>query len=154
MRPEEMRPYKVFAIKDGVVIDHIPAKKALDVVHMLDAVGGDAIVTLGINLESKDLLRKDVVKIERKELSKEDLMKIALVAPNATVNIIKGHDVAEKLQIAVPLLFENMIKCPNPNCITSKQPVISKFHTVSKDPLRMKCHFCERTFDKGEIGLL
>ncbi|MFC1731865.1 aspartate carbamoyltransferase regulatory subunit [candidate division KSB1 bacterium] len=149
-----MRPYKVYAIEAGVVIDHIPPKKALDVVNVLKAMEGDSVVTLGVNLESEKGNRKDVVKIERKELSREDLMKIALIAPKATVNIIKDHEVSEKLNIAVPLVFENIIKCPNPNCITNKEIVESKFHTVSAQPLMIKCHFCERTFERDEVSLL
>lgn len=154
MNPENMRPYKVYAIEEGVVIDHIPAKKAIDVVNVLRALDGESIVTLGMNFESKDIGRKDVVKIEGKELSFDDLMKIALIAPKATINIIKNHEVQEKLRIKVPAVFENIIKCPNPNCITRHEMVGSRFHTVSEEPMRLKCHFCERTFERDEVGLL
>lgn len=154
MKPEQLRPYKVFAIEDGVVIDHIPAKKAIDVINVLGAMEGDTIVTLGINLESSKMGKKDVVKIERKNLSRDELMKISLIAPKATVNIIKNHKVAEKVELKIPLVFEDMVKCPNPNCITRHEPVKSRFHTVSREPFRLKCHFCERVFERGEVSLL
>ncbi|PIN86385.1 aspartate carbamoyltransferase regulatory subunit [Candidatus Woesearchaeota archaeon CG10_big_fil_rev_8_21_14_0_10_44_13] len=149
-----MRPYKVYAIEEGVVIDHIPPKKACDVINVLGALEGDSIVTLGVNLDSKQMGKKDVVKIERKELSWEELMKIALIAPDASLNIIKGHKVVDKLKIKVPAMFEKVVRCPNPNCITRHEPVDTKFHTVSERPFRLRCHFCERVFEREEVSLI
>lgn len=150
----KQRPYKVYAIEEGVVIDHIPAKKAFDVVNVLKAMDGDSLVTLGINLESRQMGRKDVVKIEKKELSRHELMKISLIAPKATINIIKNHEVKEKLRIEVPAVFEGVVKCQNPGCITRHEPVETKFHTLSREPFKLRCHFCERVFEREEVGLL
>lgn len=151
---EKIRPYKVYAIDEGVVIDHIPARKAFDVVNVLGVVDGESIVTMGVNMESEMLGRKDVVKIERKKLSREELNKVALIAPKATINLIKNHKVYEKVKIEIPAVFEGIISCQNPNCITKHQPVESKFHTVKEEPMELKCHFCERVFERDEVRLV
>ena len=150
------RPYKVFKIKEGVVIDHIPVGKALKVVNVL-GLGrkiGDSIITLGMNLESKKMGRKDVVKIENKELSQDDLNKIVLIAPEASINIIKNEKVAEKVSIHVPAKFDNLIQCPNPKCITRNYEMRSLFITAKKEPLQVKCHYCEKVFGRDEADLL
>jgi len=152
---KEDRPYKVFKITDGVVIDHIPAGKALQVVRVLGLSKniGEGIITLGMNLESKKAGKKDVVKIENKELTKEELNKIALIAPNASVNIIKNENVSEKLNIMMPAKLENIIKCANPNCITRHYDMKTKFTTTNRDPLKIRCSYCERIFDQDDIEL-
>ncbi|MCX6706694.1 MAG: aspartate carbamoyltransferase regulatory subunit [Candidatus Woesearchaeota archaeon] len=152
---KEDRPYKVFKIKEGVVIDHIPAGKALHVVRVLGLSKnlGDSIITLGMNLESKKIGKKDVVKIENKELTKEELNKIALIAPNASVNMIKNEHVSEKLNIMIPARLENIIICPNPNCITRNYDMKTKFTTISRDPLKIRCNYCERIFDRDDVEL-
>jgi aspartate carbamoyltransferase regulatory subunit len=152
---KEERPYKVFKIKEGVVIDHIPAGKALQVVRVLGLSKnlGESIITLGMNLESKKQGKKDVVKIENKELTKEELNKIALIAPNASVNIIKNENVSEKLNIMIPAKLDNLIQCANPNCITRHYDMKTKFTTTSRDPLKIRCSYCERIFDKDDVEL-
>ena len=152
---KDTQPYKLYSIREGVVIDHIPARKALEVLSILGIEQDrDSIISIGINFTSKKAGRKDVIKIENKELSKEELNKITLIAPHATVNIIKNHEVAEKVKIVIPEKFEQIIRCPNPKCITSYEKTASRFITMNKDPLKVKCYFCERTFDKEDVKLL
>ena len=147
-----MRAYRVFAIANGTVIDHIHAGMALKVVEMLKLEEFNQVVTVGMNLESKKMVRKDIVKIENKNLSKEELNKIALIAPRATINIIEEQKVKEKFRVAVPDFIENLIKCPNPKCISRNEPVTSKFYKIREKPVTIKCHYCERSFN--EIILL
>lgn len=156
MNERKERPYKVFKINEGVVIDHIPAGKALQVVNVLGLARniGNSIITLGMNLESKKMGRKDVVKIEKKELTRDELNKIALIAPNASVNIIRSGHVDEKVNIEIPKRFDNLIRCPNPNCITRNYEMKSRFTTESRDQLKVKCHYCERVFDREEVELM
>ncbi|MFH0875859.1 MAG: aspartate carbamoyltransferase regulatory subunit [archaeon] len=141
-----MRAYRVYAIEQGTVIDHIPGGKALKVVEILKLDEYNQIVTVGMNLESKSLVRKDIVKIENKNLSKEEINRIALIAPMATINIIQNQKVFEKFKVTVPDYFENLIKCPNPKCITRNEQVISKFYKAAERPLCIKCHYCEKIF--------
>ena len=87
-------------------------------------------------------------------LTKKELNRIAVVAPHATVAVIKGFEVAQKFQVEVPDEFVNVVKCFNPNCITRHQQITTRFHTISKKPLKLKCHHCERSMDQERISLL
>ncbi|MBN2422129.1 aspartate carbamoyltransferase regulatory subunit [Candidatus Woesearchaeota archaeon] len=147
-----MRAYRVYAIENGTVIDHVHAGKALKVVEILKLDEYNQIVTVGMNLESKKMVRKDIVKIENKTLNKEELNKIALIAPRATINIIKNQKVTDKFRVEIPDFMENFIKCPNPKCITRNEQVVSKFYKIKDKPLAVKCHYCERVFT--EFGLV
>ena len=146
-----MRAYKVYAIEQGTVIDHIQAGKALKVVDILNLDEYNQIVTVGMNLESQKMVRKDIVKIENKNLNKEELNKIALIAPKATINIIKDFDVAEKFKVEIPEEFKNIVGCPNPNCITRHEEIDSKFYKLKDKPLTIKCHYCEKAFDEFKL---
>jgi aspartate carbamoyltransferase regulatory subunit len=143
-----MRAYKVYAIENGTVIDHIDGGKALKVVEILNLKEYDQIVTIGMNLDSKKLGKKDIVKIEKKMLTKDELNRIALIAPRATINIIRDSSVVEKFKVEIPECMDNLIRCPNPNCITRVQSHSSKFFKASEVPLRVKCNYCERVFDE------
>jgi len=145
---------KIFAIEKGVVIDHIPARQAIRVIDVLGVNRDGSVLTVGINLESGKLGRKDVIKIENKDLSREELNKVALIAPEATVNIIRGGMVSEKVKIAIPAMLEDMVECPNQNCVTHFEPAKTRFITISANPLRIRCHFCERMVEQGDIRLL
>jgi aspartate carbamoyltransferase regulatory subunit len=146
-----MRAYRVYAIENGTVIDHIHAGKALKVVDILNLEAFNQIVTVGMNLESKKMVRKDIVKIENKTLSKEELNKIALIAPRATINIIKNHKVKDKFKVNVPEFMQNLIKCPNPKCITRNETTDSKFYKVKEKPLKVKCYYCEKAFTEFSL---
>jgi|UniRef100_A0A7C4TVL3 aspartate carbamoyltransferase regulatory subunit len=144
------RKLKVDAIKEGTVIDHIPRAKALDVIKILKLKEED-IITIGINFSSKKLGRKDIIKIENKELTEEEVNKIALIAPDATLNIIKDYNVVKKIEIKLPEVLEGIIKCPNPNCISNNEKVISRFFVISEKPVKVRCAYCERIFTSDEI---
>ncbi|MBN2567069.1 aspartate carbamoyltransferase regulatory subunit [Candidatus Woesearchaeota archaeon] len=147
-----MRPYKVYAIQEGTVIDHIPAKRA---VRILEALGigeeDESIVTVGMNFQSRDIGRKDVVKVENRELTDDELNRLALIAPQATINIIKGYKVAKKFKVKLPQTIDGMVRCTNPNCITRVQKIPSRFHLACRSPLRIRCHHCEKVIDRDYI---
>ena len=150
-----MRAYKVYAIKDGTVIDHIPSGKGLDVINLLGIAKDQNIVTLGMHFVSKSNKKKDVVKVEKLELTPEEVNKLAIIAPTATINIIRDFKVAKKIPIKIPEEINGIIKCGNPNCITNHDPVVvTKFTLANKNPIKLYCFFCERTFDLEEITLV
>ena len=154
MNPENLRPYKVYAIREGVVIDHIPGGESFKVVRVLRANDGNTLLTMGVNFDSKKLVKKDLIKIENKNLTSEEIDKVSLIAPKATVSLIKDYEVYQKHRIQVPDKFVGLVRCINPNCITNHEPVITKFYTVEKDPLKIRCHHCERIFNRENIELL
>ncbi len=138
------RAYRVYRLATGVVIDHIPARKALKVVEVLGlSAPGDSILAVGINLESRKLGRKDVIKIEGADPEDLDYHKIALVAPGATINILKDHLILKKFKVEVPEDIRGLLVCPTSNCITNHEPVESRFHYAHR---RLTCHFCERRY--------
>jgi len=80
------------------------------------------------------------------------LNKIALIAGGATISIVEDYDIVNKFEVEIPNEFSGIIKCSNPKCITnSNERVKSRFVTVSKKPLILKCHYCEREMEGEEI---
>ena len=138
-------------IENGSVIDHISAGKGLKVAKILNIGDEDKAVVL-MNVESRHFGRKDIVKIENKELDENEVNKIALVSPQATLNIIKNRNVAEKRKVSLPNVIEKIVKCPNKNCITNtNEPIETKFFVESIEPTLLRCNYCERNFSSEEI---
>jgi aspartate carbamoyltransferase regulatory subunit len=144
---------RVSKIKYGTVIDHITAGHALDVVKILGITGEEkGPITVAINVPSKLLKVKDIVKIEGRELKPQEVAKIALLAPHASINIIRDYKVVKKQEVRLPKLIENIIKCANPACISnSNEPVKAKFYVDCEDPLLLKCHYCGFIIEKKDV---
>lgn len=140
-----MKELKVTPIKNGTVIDHIPQSLALKVLHVLKIPQSTtSAVSVAMNVKSK-MGKKDIVKIENKELDKTEVNKISLIAPKATINIIRHYEVVEKHRVQIPDEIVGIVKCSNPTCISNfKEPVESRFIVVSKDPPSIRCYYCER----------
>jgi len=136
---------KVPRIKDGTVIDHITAGNAVKVLHILGIPKGtSSIVSVAMNVKS-ELGKKDIVKVENRELDPHEVNKIALIAPKATINFIRDYEVAKKHKVKLPDEIVGIVSCSNPTCVSNaKEPVKSRFKIISKDPPRIKCYYCER----------
>ncbi len=136
---------KVSKIKNGTVIDHITAGMAPAVLKILGIERGCSdTVIVAMNVRSKRLGLKDIVKVENRALEAETVKKIAIVAPQATVNIIRDMAVTEKIQVELPKELVGIIRCPNRNCITnSSERVLPYLIVESHAPLSMRCHYCE-----------
>ncbi|MDA3819724.1 MAG: aspartate carbamoyltransferase regulatory subunit [Candidatus Delongbacteria bacterium] len=139
----------VSAIKNGTVIDHIPAEnlfKALSILH-IDIM--NTTITIGNNLESSRLGKKGIIKIADKQPSTEDMNKIALVAPTARINIIQDYEVVDKYNVKIPEQIRGIFKCMNPKCITNVEKMTTKFDVIEKDgKLQLKCKYCEKDTDQ------
>jgi aspartate carbamoyltransferase regulatory subunit len=144
---------QVSALRSGTVIDHLGPRTALKALRLL-GVGDDATVLLGINLDSRKLGRKDLIKIEGRELTQDEIDKIALLSPQATFSIIRNYEVVKKFRPELPAVVEGLIRCVNPACITRDPRVKGRFLTVRKDPLKLRCYFCERSLHEDEIEFL
>ncbi len=141
-------------IKHGTVIDHIPAGNALNVLRILGIRGDEGFrIAVVMNVESRKLGRKDIVKIEGRELVSEEVSIIALIAPTATINIIRNYEVVHKERVKLPDTIEGIVRCSNPNCITNqpRESARPKFRVVSRDPLLLQCTYCERYTTKEDI---
>ena len=136
----------VSALENGTVLDHIPAEnvyKALDLLGLKDI---ENQITIGINLNSKAQGRKGIIKIEDRFFENEELGKLALIAPQATVNVIRDFKVVEKKSLELPKEVIGIAKCRNPKCVTNHQPIKTRFTTIKKgDDVSLLCHFCEKS---------
>ncbi|MCX8058819.1 MAG: aspartate carbamoyltransferase regulatory subunit [Spirochaetes bacterium] len=140
------REFKVFKIKNGTVIDHIPAAQALKVIEIIGHKT-DGLIAIGMNLDSNKMGKKDLIKYENKFLEKKETDKLALIAPGATINIIKDSKVIEKRKINLPEVLENIIRCPNPNCISTVENLETRFILENEKEKNFKCFYCERVFN-------
>ncbi|AXY00232.1 aspartate carbamoyltransferase regulatory subunit [Vibrio alfacsensis] len=138
---------QVEAIKNGTVIDHIPALIGIKVLKLFNMHNSSQRVTIGLNLPSSALGHKDLLKIENVFISEEQASKLALYAPNATVNQIENYEVVKKLALELPETISNVFECPNSNCITHNEPVASSFTVIKKkEEIRLRCKYCEKVF--------
>ena len=136
----------VSALENGTVLDHIPAENIYKALDILNLKGVENQITIGINLASKLYGHKGIIKIADKYFEDEGLNKLALIAPKATVNIIRDFKVVEKKVLKMPAEIIGMAKCQNPKCVTNHQPIKTRFTTVVKDEkIKLLCHFCEKT---------
>jgi aspartate carbamoyltransferase regulatory subunit len=144
---------RVSKIKEGTVIDHITGGHALDVIKILGIKGrAEGVVTVAMNVPSKRHGMKDVVKVEGRELNPKEVDKIALLAPHATINIIRDYKVAEKERVKLPKVIRGILKCANPACISnSSEPVQPTFYVEKEDPLRLRCHYCGYIMEKQDV---
>jgi len=141
------RELVISKIKEGTVIDHINAGKALLVLKILGIrPGSREMVSMAMNVPSRKMGRKDIVKVEGKFISDEELNKIALIAPKATINLIKDYEIKRKFRVVLPKMIEGILRCPNRNCITnSREPVKPKFYVfLEGDRAVAKCYYCGR----------
>ncbi|MBV0903457.1 aspartate carbamoyltransferase regulatory subunit [Haloarcula salina] len=133
---------RVSKIRNGTVIDHIAGGQALNVLAILgiDGTSGDS-VSVAMNMPSDRLGHKDVVKVEGRELSQDEVDVLSLIAPAATINIIRDYEVVEKRRVERPSVVVGVLECPNRNCITTEdEPVDSRF-AVGDDGVR--CEYCD-----------
>ena len=150
------RQLKVSAIKNGTVLDHIPANQLFKVVDILKLSGCEKQMTIGVNLESKLLGKKAIIKLADIFLKDSDINKIALIAPHAKINIIHNFEVVEKRALTTPLQIEGIVKCMNPMCITNHQAVKTIFTTLNNesDGIQLLCHYCEKVTDGNNMKII
>ena len=142
-----MKELKVQPIRNGTVIDHISAGRAVSVLRILGLPrpGWTSTITAAMNVPSAAMGgRKDIVKIEDRELDASEVSKIALIAPQATINIVREYELARKERVQLPDKISGLVKCPNPNCVTNHEPVRSTFVILQQDPVHLQCAYCDR----------
>jgi len=142
----------VAAIKNGTVIDHIPAGQALKIIYLLQLREQRCKVTLGLHLNSSSMSYKDIIKIEDRFLTEKEAHDVAVFAPNATINIIKNYKVSSKIKAQLPKTIKKILVCPNPRCITEQEPLETLFMVEEfKHKVHLQCYYCEKIFERDEI---
>ncbi len=143
----------VKSIKNGTVIDHIQSGMALNVLRILRVDGREGnVLSVVMNVPSKKMKTKDIVKIENRELKPAEVDKIALISPRATINIINEWNVVKKNNVKFQEVIRGIIKCNNSSCISNaNEPVEPTFTVEHKEPTRIKCHYCNRIMEMEDI---
>ena len=139
----------VEAIETGTVIDHIPAGLGLSILNQFKLLDYGSAVTVGFNLPSKTQGNKDIIKIKEVLFDEKSANRLALFAPEATVNLIENFQVVRKLHLKMPDTISEVFRCPNSNCASHGEPVKSRFYVRQhQGQTRLKCHYCEKTFPR------
>jgi aspartate carbamoyltransferase regulatory subunit len=149
----DTRQLLVRRIKDGTVIDHIESGKALLVLRTLDITGKEGnVITVALNVPSSKHNKKDIIKVENKFLEKNETNKLALIAPHATINIIKEYRLVEKRKIQLPDSIIGVFKCPNLKCVTNSDEYIKPvINIIDKEKIVLRCKYCFRTLTINEL---
>jgi len=152
---KENKPRKelvVSAIENGTVIDHIPTQSVFQVIRIINLDQVDQQVLFGTNLNSSKYGKKGIIKVNNKFFEPVEINKIALVAPSASLIVIKDYQVVEKKKVEIPETIHEFVKCVNPNCITNIENVPTKFKVINKEEAKLRCHYCEKITEKKNIA--
>lgn len=143
----------VAALENGTVIDHIPARALFKAVRVLGLENSDKSITIGANLASERLGKKGIIKVADTFFDRDELNRIAIIAPTAVVNTIRNYEVADKRPVRVPEVITGIVRCNNPKCITNNEPMTTRFHVSDGEEVVLHCHYCNRSIkaDDAEI---
>jgi aspartate carbamoyltransferase regulatory subunit len=149
----EQSELMVRRIKEGTVIDHIDEGKGLQVLNALRIDGKDgSLITIALNVPSGKFKKKDIIKVENKFLKDDDTNKIAVIAPKATINMIKDYKLVEKRRVSLPNEIDKIFRCSNPDCITnSTEHIESIMDVIDKEGTVLKCRYCARVLDVNKL---
>lgn len=145
---------QVAALENGTAIDHIPTEAVFKVVSLLQLQKLSNRITIGNNLKSSKMGTKGIIKVSDKFFREDEINRIALIAPNVNLNIIRNFEVVEKKKVVLPDEIVEIVKCNNPKCITNNEPMKTRFHVIDKENVELQCHYCEVKIRKEEIVLL
>ena len=151
MSDNKKKELLVAALENGTAIDHIPPEQLFKVASLLELDRMDNRITIGNNLISKKMGSKGVIKIADKFFAEDEINRIALVAPNVVLNIIRDYEVVEKKYISLPYKIVGIVKCDNPQCITNNEPMLTRFDVIDRENVTLKCHYCERKINKENV---
>ena len=140
---------RVQPLENGTVIDHLPVNTGFKVLRALGGLDEYTFV-LASNVHSDKSGSKDMLKISGKELVEKEYNLISLLAPDATINIIKKGKVVRKEKVKIPDEIPDLLDCNNPKCITKTEAfyMVPRFTVLSKNPLVLQCQYCENTLDE------
>ncbi len=149
------KKFEVRAIENGTVIDHLPSDTLFKIIALLDLENDTHRITFGNNLESKRLGTKAIIKINDRICEQEEINRIALFAPMASVNIIQDYQVVEKRLVELPETISGFVRCANPKCVTNLEPVKTAF-TVQEEEgeVSLLCRYCEKITRRDTIKLI
>ena len=151
MKRQELQ---VAALQNGTVIDHIPSSKIFEVINLLHLEKVSTSVTIGINLKSKKMGHKSILKIADRFFTDEELNQLSVVTPNVSLAIIRDYEVVEKKEVKMPDELIGIIKCDNHKCITNNEPMKTHFHVLDKEKGILQCRYCNREVTMNHVKLI
>lgn len=147
------RQQQVAALRHGTVVDHLSPGMALKALQLIGVPKVHAAL-IGVNLFSAKMGRKDILKLENLELTDDQIQRLAVLGPNASVCYIREYEVVRKVQVELPERIAGVLRCPNPSCITNHDRLETRFDVERKSPTVVRCHYCERLIRESEFTLL
>jgi aspartate carbamoyltransferase regulatory subunit len=144
---------KIGRIYKGTVIDHIDAGLAITILTLTGLENSPNLITIGVNVPSKKMEKKDIIKIEGVFLNEVQMQQISILSPNASISLIDNYNVIEKKKVSIPQVIKKLILCVNNTCISnsSKEPISSEFQVLDEKPLKIQCVYCDRIYKLDAI---
>jgi aspartate carbamoyltransferase regulatory subunit len=142
---------EVAALENGTAIDHIPSEQLFKVAQLLELQKEKNRITIGNNLQSGKMRKKGIIKIADRFFAEDEINRIALIAPNVVLNVIRDYEVVEKKKVGLPEEIIDIVKCNNPQCVTNHEPMASRFNLIDRESVTIKCRYCERKINKEDI---
>lgn len=140
---------EITSIKEGIVIDHIKAGLGMEIFDKLNLRQLDDEVAIILNANSTQHGKKDILKIANNVDINLDV--VSIIDPSATINIIKGEKVVDKLTLKLPKHVNGLLHCQNPKCVsTSERAVESEFSLIDEEEKTYKCDYCGHIYDVEE----
>lgn len=150
---EKRKELQVAALCNGTAIDHIPSSEVFKVVSILNLDKLNNRITIGNNLQSKKMGTKGIIKIDDRFFEEDEINKIAVIAPNVVLNVIRNYEVVEKKKVELPRKIRGIVKCSNPKCITNNEPMSTLFEVTDPVNIELQCHYCNVKIHKDDIKL-
>ncbi len=150
---EKRKELQVAALCNGTAIDHIPSSEVFKVVSILNLDKLNNRITIGNNLQSKKMGTKGIIKIDDRFFEEDEINKIAVIAPNVVLNVIRNYEVVEKKKVELPSKIRGIVKCSNPKCITNNEPMSTLFEVTDPVNIELQCHYCNVKIHKDDIKL-
>ena len=143
----------VAALERGTVIDHIPSRSLFKAVKLLGLESIDKSVTIGNNLASDHLGTKGIIKVADTVFPDEIINRIAVIAPSAVINIIEDYEVVSKQPVVLPDEIVDIVRCSNPKCVSSNEPMPTRFNVAGRNPVVLRCRYCNHEVSGEQADL-
>lgn len=150
---KQIKELQVAALCNGTAIDHIPSNVLFKVVSLLELETIADRITIGNNLESHKTGSKGIIKVSDRFFEEHEINKLAVIAPNIVLNVIRNYEVVEKKHATLPDTIHTIVKCKNPKCITNNEPMSTHFLVTDKENVTLRCHYCDVKIRRDEIEL-
>ena len=133
------------SIRNGIVLDHIKAGKAMELYRVLELNKLECSVAVLMNVPSQKMGCKDMIKIAEDYEVNLDIL--GYIDPGITVNIIKNGELVEKRGVDLPDKITGYLKCHNPRCITTtEQELTQVFKLANRATGTYRCMYCEAEY--------